>query len=58
MPIVTSSPVQLLTLGGQKYLVISDINKVFQEILLQLKINNAYLKEIVGEKLTESDVEG
>ena len=57
MAIETSTPVKLLTLGGQKYLVVSDISQVFKEILAELKINNAYLKEIVGETLTMVDVE-
>ena len=31
--------------------------QIFSEILRELKINNAYLREIVGEKLTEIDME-
>ncbi len=30
---------------------------IYAEILKELKINNAYLQEIVGEKLTEIDLE-
>ncbi len=33
------------------------IEDLLKDILLQLKINNLYLQSIVGEKITEQDVE-
>jgi len=45
-------------IGNREYLAIEDVGGIFKLILIELKINNAYLKEIVGEKLTEIDTEG
>jgi len=43
--------------GGQKYLFTSDISKVFEEMLTEQKITNAYLGEMMDEHLTEEDLE-
>jgi len=36
---------------------VRNTDEILEEILIQLKINNTYLEAIIGEKLTELDVE-
>ena len=47
------------TKGSQKYIFVSDAQQLFKEILIELRINNQYLKQIVGQsnEVVESDVD-
>jgi len=56
-PVVVSIPGVEGAKGSQKHLFVSDIDKLFSEILTELKINNAQLEIITGEKITEDDLE-
>jgi len=59
------SKVQIVSKDGKqieitdegKIKVVEENLNILNEILIQLKINNAYMREIVGEKLTELDTE-
>jgi len=42
--------------GGQKYIFVSDINELFYEILVELKIANAHLEIVSSEKITRKDI--
>ena len=42
--------------GGQKYIFVSDIAKVFNEILVELKLMNAQLSLLTGEHITDDEL--
>ena len=52
-------PQELITTGGEKRTQVFDqiVADLLRDILTQLKIQNAYLQVVVGEKLTELDME-